>query len=97
MSILKRRKGSDYLNQAIVDSNSLSKWNDYATRTGDTKVHRSSLGYNDNPLLKLLGLEKKKPKPRNPNAKRKAERETNLSRPTFRIFKKKGKEMKMWS
>ncbi|GEM_PF-2513312 len=96
MGLLKKSK-NDYLNQAIVDRDSLSKWNSYAARTGDTKVKRSSLGYQDNPILKFLGLEKKKPKPRNPNVRKKQERETALSRPKTKLFKKKGKDMTMWS
>ncbi|MEI8364270.1 MAG: hypothetical protein WCF78_02340 [archaeon] len=96
MSLLKKKK-IDYLNQAIVDKDSLSKWNNYAVRTGETKVKRSSLGYQDNFLKKLFGLEKKKPTPKQANTKRKSEKETALSKPKVKLFKKKGKDMTMWS
>ena len=96
MSLLKKKK-DDYLNQAIADRDSLSRWNNYAVRTGDTKVKKSSLGYQDSFLNKLFGLEKKRPKPRAPTSKRKTERETALSKPKTKLFKKKGKDMTMWS
>jgi len=94
MALLKKKK-ADFLNEALVDRNSLSKWNDYSIRTGETKIKRSSLGYQDSFIEKLLGIEKKKPKPINSKAKK--EKITNLSKPKSRLFKKKGKEMAMWS
>ncbi len=94
MSLLKKKK-MDYLNEALVDKNSLSKLNEYSIRTGDTKIKKSSLGYNDNFLEKLLGIEKKKPKPSNPKSKK--EKVTALSKPKPKLFKKKGKDMTMWS
>jgi hypothetical protein len=96
MGLLKKKRKIDYLNQAIVDRDSLSKWNDYSIRTGDTKVRRSSLGYQDNPILKVLGLEKKKPKPK-PSNHKKPVRETSLGRKKISLFKKKRKDMTMWS